>query len=112
MLAAYAGHASTVSLLISLGADVNRLNDRNQSPLSGAVFKNHEAVVRTLFSAGADPRIGAPNAIDSAFMFGQRQYFDLFGVSEADVSPGAPAPPSTVREHLDRQGGPPSGGHE
>ena len=34
MLAAYHGHAATVQALAALGADVDRLNDRGQSPLA------------------------------------------------------------------------------
>merc|ERR1712054_420221 len=37
MLAAYHGHADTVRLLVQHGADPNRLNDRGQSPLAGAL---------------------------------------------------------------------------
>ena len=43
MLAAYYGHADTVECLCRHGADVNRLNDRGQSPLAGAVFKDEDA---------------------------------------------------------------------
>lgn len=99
MLAAYAGHASTVTLIIRHGGDPNRLNDRGQSPLAGAIFKAHDAVARALLDGGADPRAGQPNAVDSAFMFGQKdKWFPVFGVSDADVSAGAPAPPSTARQ--------------
>ena len=45
MLAAYHGHADLVRLLIQHGADPNRLNDRGQSPLAGAVFKKEDAVI-------------------------------------------------------------------
>ena len=45
MLAAYHGHASLVKLLLQHGGDPNRLNDRGQSPLAGAVFKGEDAVV-------------------------------------------------------------------
>ena len=39
MLAAYNGHADIVTALAQHGADVDRLNDRGQSPLAGAIFK-------------------------------------------------------------------------
>lgn len=39
MLASYGGHAELVKGLIERGADVNKLNDRGQSPLAGVVFK-------------------------------------------------------------------------
>jgi hypothetical protein len=45
MLSAYHGHADLVKLLIKHGADPNRLNDRGQSPLAGAVFKAEDVVV-------------------------------------------------------------------
>lgn len=50
MLAAYHGHADLVKLLIQHGADPNRLNDRGQSPLAGAVFKKEDAVIEVCTS--------------------------------------------------------------
>ncbi|MFH0411339.1 ankyrin repeat domain-containing protein [Corynebacterium sp. L4756] len=76
MLAAYNGHAELVKELAAIGADVNLLNDRNQSPLAGAIFKKEDAVIDALLEAGADPKAGSPNAIDSATMFGRE---DLLG---------------------------------
>ena len=76
MLAAYHGHAETVTALAVRGADVDRVNDRGQSPLAGAVFKAEPDVVRALLDAGADPDAGAPTARETAVMFGQP---DLFG---------------------------------
>ena len=69
MLAAYHGHAQTVSALASLGADPNRTNDRGQSPLAGAIFKGEDDVVRALLATGADPDIGTPSARATAQMF-------------------------------------------
>lgn len=45
MLAAYYGHADLVKFLIQHGADPNRLNDKRQSPIAGAVFKKLDNVV-------------------------------------------------------------------
>ena len=45
MLAAYHGHAELVRLMLQHGADPDRLNDRGQSPLAGAVFKKEDAVI-------------------------------------------------------------------
>lgn len=45
MLAAYYGHAELVKLFLQHGADPNRLNDKGQSPLAGAVFKMEDAVI-------------------------------------------------------------------
>lgn len=63
MLSAYHGHASIVRLLLSNGADPNRLNDRGQSPLAGVVFKNERECILALLEGGADPEMGEPSAI-------------------------------------------------
>ena len=76
MLAAYHGHAATVQELVRLGADVNRLNDRGQSPLAGAVFKGEDLVVSVLIGSGADPDAGQPSARATARMFGKPGLFD------------------------------------
>lgn len=72
MLAAYHGHADLVRELASRGADVNRLNDRGQSPLAGAVFKAEPEVVAALLEHRADPDTGQPTARATAEMFGQQ----------------------------------------
>jgi ankyrin repeat protein len=69
MLAAYHGHAETVSALVVMGADPDRTNDRGQSPLAAAIFKAEEEVVRALLAAGADPDVGTPSARATAQMF-------------------------------------------
>ncbi|KAF9872872.1 ankyrin-like protein [Colletotrichum karsti] len=98
MLAAYHGHAELVKLLIQHGADPNRLNDRGQSPLAGAVFKKEDGVievlclsrfpvkgdmgrehgsadlcVQVLLEGGADPEYGNPNALQCVAMFKQEE---------------------------------------
>lgn len=73
MLAAYKGHADTVAMLAKRGADVNKLNDRGQSPLAGAIFKKEESVIEALIAAGASPTVGTPSALDTATMFGQEE---------------------------------------
>lgn len=73
MLAAYKGHADTVAMLAKRGADVNKLNDRGQSPLAGAIFKKEESVIEALIAAGASPTVGTPSAVDTATMFGQEE---------------------------------------
>jgi ankyrin repeat protein len=50
MLAAYYGHADLVKLLIEHGADPNRLNDKGQSPIAGAVFKKADGVIEVSLS--------------------------------------------------------------
>ncbi|KAL5532812.1 hypothetical protein ACEPAF_4586 [Sanghuangporus sanghuang] len=90
MLAAYSGHAPTVRLLHSKGADANSLNDRGQSPLAGAIFKNHEEVIRVLVELGADPRIGTPSAIETAKVFRKLEWLDMLGATEEEKN--APTP--------------------
>jgi hypothetical protein len=69
MLAAYHGHAETVSTLVALGADPDRTNDRGRSPLAGAILKGEDDVVVVLLAAGADPDVGTPSARATAQMF-------------------------------------------
>lgn len=76
MLAAYAGHEELVRGLVERGADVDKLNARNQSPLAGTVFKKEDAVAEVLIAAGADPKAGSPNAIETARFFGRGDVAD------------------------------------
>ena len=69
MLAAYYGHASAVAALIARGADVDRHNNRGQTPLAGAVFKNDTTIIDLLLDADADPRAGSPSALETARYF-------------------------------------------
>jgi uncharacterized protein len=69
MLAAYYGHDSAVSALIARGADVDRHNNRGQTPLAGAVFKNDSTIIELLLSADADPLAGSPSALETARFF-------------------------------------------
>lgn len=71
MLAAYHGHAGLVGELARRGADVNRPNDRGQTPLAGAIFKAEPEVVAVLLEHDADPDAGTPTARATAEMFGQ-----------------------------------------
>ncbi len=76
MLAAYHGHPATVALLVERGAAPDRVNDRGQSPLAGAVFKDEQDVVQALLSVGADPDAGTPSARETAAMFGRPDLFE------------------------------------
>lgn len=69
MLASYHGHASLVELLLAHGANPNTFNDRGQSPLAGAVFKNETAVVEALLNGAADPDLGTPSAAEATVLF-------------------------------------------
>jgi ankyrin repeat protein len=71
MLASYYGHESAVAALIARGADVNRHNNRGQTPLAGAVFKNDTTTIELLLRADADPHAGSPSALETARFFGR-----------------------------------------
>ena len=71
MLAAYYGHEWSVAVLIARGADVNRHNNRGQTPLAGAVFKNETTIMELLMDADADPLAGSPSALETARFFGK-----------------------------------------
>lgn len=92
MLAAYGGHSELVRALIRRGADPNRLNDREQAPIAGAIFKREDEVVRVLMEAGADPRAGEPNAIRCARMFGRTDLLGVLGANESEIRGPLAAP--------------------
>lgn len=73
MLSAYHGHTPLVRLLLQHGANPNQLNDRGQSPLAGAVFKNEEGVIEALLEGGADPDGGRPSAMEAVGLFGAEE---------------------------------------
>jgi hypothetical protein len=54
MLASYNGNAEATRMLLEHGADVDRRNDRGQTPLGGAAFKGYEEIVALLLHHGAD----------------------------------------------------------
>lgn len=97
MLAAYNGHTELTLALLDRKADPNRVNDRGQSILAGAVFKAHEAIVRALLDAGADPRLGTPTAIESAHVFGRKDLLQVLGAKEGDINEYVPTPPSALQ---------------
>ena len=76
MLAAYHGHATTVSALVERGADVDLCNNRGQSPIAGALFKGEDEVVAVLRQADADLDLGTPTAREAAQMFGRRDLLE------------------------------------
>ena len=71
MLASYYGHESAVAALVEGGADVDRHNNRGQTPLAGAVFKDETTIMELLLRAGADPLAGSPSALETARFFGK-----------------------------------------
>lgn len=96
MLAAYAGHTDLSRALLTRNADPNRLNDRGQSIVAGAIFKAHDEIVRILIAAGADPRLGKPTAIETAHMFGRKDMLGVLGAKEGDIGVDVPTPPSAL----------------
>lgn len=75
MLSTYHGHLPLSRLLLQHGADPNRLNDRGQSPLAGAVFKNEVEIVELLLEAGADVDAGEPSAWRAVELFGKGEVY-------------------------------------
>lgn len=70
ILAAYNDHADLVKGLISRSADVNRVNDRGQTPLGCAVFRQNHEITALLLQAGADPHFGEQSAYAVIDIFG------------------------------------------
>src|ERR1700677_2004418 len=48
MLASYNGNLETTRMLLGCDAEVDRRNDRGQTPLGGAAFKGYEDIVSLL----------------------------------------------------------------
>ena len=92
MLACYAGHTSLASALLERHADPNRLNDMGQSIVGAAVFKGYKEIVQKLVAKGADPRLGKPNAIELAAMFGRQEFMEVLGAKEGDIGEDVPVP--------------------
>lgn len=83
MLASYHNHPNLVKTLLELNADVNILNDKGQSVLSGAVFKDYTDVVKVLVENAKnslDIRAGTPDAVQCAAMFKRWECAELMGV--------------------------------
>jgi ankyrin repeat protein len=60
-LAAIAGYAGLVELLLAKGADVNAVDTFGRTPLSYAVDKHYQPVVQLLLAAHANPNAGSSN---------------------------------------------------
>lgn len=70
ILAAYNDHADLVAGLIAREADPDRMNDRGQTALSCAVFRQNEDITVQLLQAGADVHLGPQNPYAVIDMFG------------------------------------------
>lgn len=53
LFAAAAGHFETVKLLVEKGADINSKDNKNNSPLSIAIARQHQKIIDFLKTAGA-----------------------------------------------------------
>lgn len=69
ILAAYHVHAEVVQELIVRGADHGRVNDKGQTALAAAVFRQDLGIVAALLHAGADPVLGPRSAVSIATFF-------------------------------------------
>jgi ankyrin repeat protein len=54
MLASYNGNFETTVMLVDFGAEVDKKNDRGQTPLAGVCFKGYIDIVKVLVKAGAN----------------------------------------------------------
>ena len=68
-LAAYHTHSDLVRGLLNRGADHGRVNDRGQTALAAAVFRQHADIVAMLLEAGTDPDAGPRSATATAVFF-------------------------------------------
>ena len=98
MLAAYNGHADLVKGLLEKGADVNRVNDRGQSPLAGVVFKGYDEIARILIENGADPNAGTPTALQTAQMFNKTQLLALMRQQSGQSTGQENVPPPPAQQ--------------
>jgi ankyrin repeat protein len=69
MLATYNGNYETSLMLIKRGADLNRVNQRKQTPLEGVCFKGYLEIVKLLVESGANI---SRNSITYASVFGHK----------------------------------------
>ncbi len=69
ILAAYHCHVGTVEMLLGRGADTERVNDRGQTALGAATFRQQREIVQLLLDAGADPNAGGRSALEVAAFF-------------------------------------------
>lgn len=69
ILAAYYRYRELVEGLLVRGADHARVNDKGQTALAAAVFRQDSPIVEVLLAAGADPALGPKSALAIATFF-------------------------------------------
>src|ERR1700729_2373516 len=79
ILAAYHGHPTTVRVLLDRGADTDRVNDRGQTALGAAVFRQSDESTSLLLAHGANPHAGGRSAVEIAAFFGHHEMTALLG---------------------------------
>lgn len=70
MLATYNGNYETAQMLIKNAADLNKVNQREQTPLEGVCFKGYIEIVKLLVESGANI---TSNSITYASIFGHKE---------------------------------------
>ncbi|MFT7003715.1 MAG: ankyrin repeat protein [Sulfurimonas sp.] len=81
MLATYNGNYETAKMLIEHNADLDRVNQREQTPLDGVCFKGDFEIVKLLISSGA--KIGEKTIV-YATMFGHNDIADYLQINGAN----------------------------
>ncbi|MDB6110820.1 MAG: ankyrin [Pedosphaera sp.] len=88
LLATYHGHFDSARMLLKHGADVDRRNDRGQTPLGGVAFKGYEDMVALLLEHGADidaDNGGGMTPIMFASVFGRTKVVEQLKVHGASL---------------------------
>lgn len=89
MLASYHGHPATVDVLLEYGAEPDRRNLRQQTPLGGVAFKGYVEVASLLLDAGADLNAdqgGGTTPLMLASLFGRTDMVRLLQQRGADAA--------------------------
>lgn len=76
MLASYHGNLDATRLLLERGADPEKRNLRNQTPVAGVAFKGNLEVLKLLVAGGADPSAdqgGGRLPVQFAALFGHTE---------------------------------------
>jgi uncharacterized protein len=96
ILATYHRHPDTVRMLLTRGADTERVNDHGQTALAAAVFRRDRRMATSLLAAGASPATGERSALQVAEFFGLTDMTELL-TRPAPATPDPPDPPEGAR---------------